>query len=72
LRSFQARDSATAVLAVQPLNTKALFRRGVAWLELGEYDNAKVDLQQALVCRSNINMARNCNEVYVFVYSHAN
>ena len=41
-------DQCQRVLAKEPTNVKALYRRGIAKMELEDYDMAKLDLQKAL------------------------
>lgn len=44
---LEASLAATAALAVDPVSSKALYRRGLARIELGELDAAKGDLTAA-------------------------
>lgn len=39
---------ATQAMENEPKNTKALFRRGVAYTKIGEVDKARADLNEAL------------------------
>jgi peptidyl-prolyl isomerase D len=41
----ESRESASKALAIDPRNVKALYRRGVALIQLRDYDSAMADLQ---------------------------
>ncbi|CAN0282705.1 unnamed protein product, partial [Discosporangium mesarthrocarpum] len=47
-RFREAEEAASAVLSSDPVNIKALFRRGAARCRLGSLEEAKVDLTAAL------------------------
>jgi tetratricopeptide (TPR) repeat protein len=52
-RFNEARKACDEALKLQPTHTKAMFRRGVALMELGEMDQAKSDLASALQLASD-------------------
>jgi FK506-binding protein 4/5 len=41
-------DVATSVLENDPLNVKALYRRGMSYVQIQEYEKARTDLEKAL------------------------
>jgi tetratricopeptide (TPR) repeat protein len=47
-KAKQSAQVATSALEIDPSNVKALYRRAVAWRQLGDTDSAKADLKQAL------------------------
>lgn len=50
---FKAKNAATKALDIDPLNVKALFRRGQALLQLGEAQSAAEDFSQCLKLEPN-------------------
>ena len=47
-KAKQSAQVASSALDIDPSNVKALYRRAVAWRQLGDTDSAKADLKQAL------------------------
>nr|QBH73895.1 fk506-binding protein [Thermobia domestica] len=60
LKDFiEAREQCSKALEIDPKNVKGLFRRGQAYLELGEPELAKTDFQQVLTLEPNNKAAAN-------------
>lgn len=55
---FDAKNSATAALKIDPKNEKALFRRGQAFLNLGEPQFASEDFKSCLEIDPNNSAAK--------------
>lgn len=55
---FEAKNSATSVLDIDPKNEKALFRRGQAYLAIGEPQLASTDFKLLLEVEPNNTAAK--------------
>jgi len=54
-----AADVATSVLEKDPLNVKALYRRGISYIEIQEYEKARIDLDKLLELEPDNQLAKN-------------